>query len=238
MYAALPLIFAVSLSGEEIMKKVDSLPVPKSSESHVRMIIKKGDDIRERKLIVYTKNEGGKRYSATKFLEPADVRGTQFLQISNGETYQFLYLPSLKKSRRISASQKSSSFMGSEITYEDMERRKVDDYEHKLLREDDNVYVVETYPKKNIETQYSKAISWVDKKDFSVLKIELYDKNGKLLKIIENQNSLIKDKYIIPTRTKVFNVQNQNQTEMIVDKLEVDIDVPNRYFSESALGTW
>lgn len=232
----LSLIF-IALTGYEIMKKVDSLPTPKSSESYVRMIIKKGDDVRERKLVIYTKEEGGKRYSATKFLEPADVKGTKFLQISNGETQQFLYLSSLKRTRRIAGAQKRTSFMGSEFTYEDLERKKVDDYEHKLLREDENFYVVESVPKDKSKSQYSKAISYVRKSDYFVTKTELFDESGKLLKIIESESKNI-DKYIIPVKTVVKNIQNGNETQMIVEDIKVDIKVDNRYFSESLLGMW
>jgi len=137
------------ITGEEVMKNVDSQAIPTSSESSVKMIIRKGNDVRERKMIVYTKSDGDMRYSVSKFIEPADVRGTQFLQISKkSETLQFLFLPSLNKSRRIAGGQKKTSFMGSELTYEDMERKNIQDYEYKLIKEDENLYVVESTPKK------------------------------------------------------------------------------------------
>lgn len=228
----------LAISGYEIMKKVDSLPVPKSSQSSVRMIIKKEGDVRERKLVVYTKSEDGKRYSVSKFLEPADVRGTVFLQITlDKNSQQYLYLSSLKKTRRIAGGQKRTSFMGSELTYEDLERKDPDNYEHKLLREDDHVYIVESTPKKGVETQYSKSIAYVRKTDFFVLKLELFDDKGNIIKVVENVPRQI-EQYIIPVNTKVRNLQNKNETEMIVDDIKVDIPVDSRYFSESLLGTW
>jgi hypothetical protein len=82
------------ITADEVIKKVDSQAIPTSSESSVKMIIKKGGDVRERKMIVYTKSDGDIRYSVSKFLDPADVRGTQFLQISKkDETLQFLFPP-------------------------------------------------------------------------------------------------------------------------------------------------
>ncbi|MCS7212708.1 MAG: outer membrane lipoprotein-sorting protein [Candidatus Calescibacterium sp.] len=220
------------------MKRVDSISVPKTSQSSVRMIIKKEGETRERKLVIYTKEEGNKRLSATKFLEPADVRGTAFLQISSdGNTQQFLYLSSLKKTRRIAGGQKKTSFMGSEITYEDLERKNPDDYEHKLLKEDEELYVVESVPKKGIESQYSKAISYIRKSDFFVIKTELFSSDGKVVKIIENVPGNV-EKYLVPLKTKVRNIQNGNETEMIVDEMKVDIPVESKYFSESLLGTW
>lgn len=231
-------LFFITLTGYEIMKRVDSISVPKTSQSSVRMIIKKEGETRERKLVIYTKEEGNKRLSATKFLEPADVRGTAFLQISSdGNTQQFLYLSSLKKTRRIAGGQKKTSFMGSEITYEDLERKNPDDYEHKLLKEDEELYVVESVPKKGIESQYSKAISYIRKSDFFVIKTELFSSDGKVVKIIENVPGNV-EKYLVPLKTKVRNIQNGNETEMIVDEMKVDIPVESKYFSESLLGTW
>lgn len=226
------------ITGEEVMKNVDSQAIPTSSESSVKMIIRKGNDVRERKMIVYTKSDGDMRYSVSKFIEPADVRGTQFLQISKkGETLQFLFLPSLNKSRRIAGGQKKTSFMGSELTYEDMERKNIQDYEYKLIKEDENLYVVESTPKKGVDSQYSKAVFYVRKDDFAVLKTELY-KGEKLFKVIENEITKVEGKYNIPTRTYVKNIENGNETELIIENIKVDIKVQDKYFSPDFLGKW
>jgi hypothetical protein len=226
------------ITGEEVMKNVDSQAIPTSSESSVKMIIRKGNDVRERKMIVYTKSDGDMRYSVSKFIEPADVRGTQFLQISKkSETLQFLFLPSLNKSRRIAGGQKKTSFMGSELTYEDMERKNIQDYEYKLIKEDENLYVVESTPKKGVDSQYSKAVFYVRKDDFAVLKTELY-KGEKLFKVIENEITKVGGKYNIPTRTYVKNIENGNETELIIENIKVDIKVQDKYFSPDFLGKW
>lgn len=226
------------ITGEEVMKNVDSQAIPNSSESSVKMIIRKGNDVRERKMIVYTKSDGDMRYSVSKFIEPADVRGTQFLQISKkSETLQFLFLPSLNKSRRIAGGQKKTSFMGSELTYEDMERKNIQDYEYKLIKEDENLYVVESTPKKGVDSQYSKAVFYVRKDDFAVLKTELY-KGEKLFKVIENEITKVEGKYNIPTRTYVKNIENGNETELIIENIKVDIKVQDKYFSPDFLGKW
>jgi len=226
------------ITGEEVMKNVDSQAIPTSSESSVKMIIRKGNDVRERKMIVYTKSDGDMRYSVSKFIEPADVRGTQFLQISKkSETLQFLFLPSLNKSRRIAGGQKKTSFMGSELTYEDMERKNIQDYEYKLIKEDENLYVVESTPKKGVDSQYSKAVFYVRKDDFAVLKTELY-KGEKLFKVIENEITKVEGKYNIPTRTYVKNIENGNETELIIENIKVDIKVQDKYFSPDFLGKW
>lgn len=230
----------ITLSGLEIMKKVDSQPLPQSSISTVKMIISKGGDTRERKIIIYTKREGDKRFSATKFLEPADVKDTEFLQISDekGETNQWLYLPSLKRSRRIAGAQKKTSFMGSEITYEDMERKIPEEYNHNIISEDEKMYVIESTPIKDKDSQYSKAVFYIRKEDLAVIKTELYDKNGKKIKVIENEVKKIENKYNIPIKTTVKNLENGNYTEMIVEEIKVDVPVDKKIFSPDFLGQW
>lgn len=229
----------ITLTGLDIMKKVDEQPIPKSSESMVKMVIKKEGEERERKIITYTKNEGDKRYVAMKFLSPSDVKDTAFLQISSGgQTVQHLYLPSLKKTRRIAGAQEKTSFMGSELTYEDMKRKNPEDYEHQIISEDENFWGIQSTPKEGVDSQYSKAISWVRKSDYFIVKTELYDKSGKLLKVVQNEDiKKVKD-YLIPMRTVVKNVQNQNETIMVVEDIKVDEPIPDKYFSEGLLGKW
>ena len=229
----------ISLTGFDIMKKVDEQPVPKSSKSTVKMVIKKGGAERERKILIYTKSEGEKRYTAMKFLAPSDVKGTAFLQIVEGDkTVQYLYLPSLRRKRRISSAQEKTSFMGSEMTYEDMKRKNPENYKHKIIKEDENFWVIETTPKEGIESQYSKAISWVRKKDYVVVKSELYDREGKLFKVIQNEDIRKINGYIIPMKTVIKNVQNGNETLMVVEDINVDLKLPKKYFSPGLLGKW
>ena len=228
----------VSLSGYEIMSNTYNRPLPESSKSTVKMVIKKGGDERVRKIQSYTKREGDIRKTLIRFLEPADVRGAGFLQIENekekGETEQFLYLTSLKRTRRIASSDKASSFMGSELTYEDMERKKPDDYENKLIEETENTYIVESTPKPGKETQYSKIKSWV-RKDFFIVKTEIYDKDKKLLKVVEFKDIEPIDGFLTARNVIVKNVQNGNITIMQIQEIDNKADIKSNIFTKQYL---
>jgi hypothetical protein len=124
----------------------------------------------------------------TRFTSPADIEGTGFLAIETavGETDQFLYLPALRRTRRIVSSQKSSSFVNSDFTYEDLERRDVDDAEHVITGEDKigkvACYVMESRPKKGTDSQYAMWRSKVAKGIYIPLYTEYYNKREKLFK--------------------------------------------------------
>ena len=116
------------------------------------------------------------------FKAPADVKNTSFLNYSyddDRDDDQWLYLPALKKVKRISGGSKEDYFMGSDFTYEDMEKRSPNKDSHKLLKTEtlngEVCYVIESTPKE--EGQYSKRVAWVIKDKWIPLKIEFYDED-------------------------------------------------------------
>ncbi len=124
---------------------------------------------------------------------PRDVKGTAFLVHTQvvGNDDQWLYLPALKRVKRISASNKSGPFVGSEFSYEDLSSQEVEKYTYKFIREEaidgKNTYVVERYPV-DPNSGYTKQVAWYDKEEFRSLKIDYYDRKGELLKTLTQQN--------------------------------------------------
>jgi hypothetical protein len=126
-----------------------------------------------------------------KFETPADIKGTGVLQIehADGDDDLWVYLPALKKSRRLVASNKKDSFAGSDFSYGDITLPKVDRYTHTLLRSEPidgrDCYVIESVPVDaavGASTGYSKKITWVRSDTFLESKVEYYDLAGRLLK--------------------------------------------------------
>ena len=122
------------------------------------------------------------------FDRPKDIKGTAFLTFSHkaGDDDRWLYLPALKRVKRISSSNKSGPFMGSEFAYEDLSSQEVEKYTYKYLR-DENIdgldcFAVERYPVDK-KSGYTRQTAWIDKQEYRVLKVDYYDRKDERLEI-------------------------------------------------------
>ncbi|GKT11472.1 MAG: hypothetical protein ISEC1_P0436 [Thiomicrorhabdus sp.] len=161
-----------------------------SSDMQMILFNRQGDssmrEIRSRTLEVI--GDGDK--SLTIFDKPRDLKGTAFLTFthSQGADDQWLYLPALKRVKRISSRNKSGPFMGSEFAYEDMSSQEVDKYTYKYLRDETcgdglNCFVSERYPTDE-NSGYTKQVGWLDQSEYRTRKIEFYDRKNALLKTL------------------------------------------------------
>ncbi len=123
------------------------------------------------------------------FDSPPDVQGTQFLSLSHkqGDDDQWLYLPALKRVKRISAANKGGAFMGSEFSYEDMGAPELEKYTYRYLRDEAYQtrpsFVVERYPIDE-HSLYSRQVAWIDKELYIPWKVEYYNRRGEHLKTL------------------------------------------------------
>lgn len=140
-----------------------------------------------RTLEVPSEREGDK--SLTIFHEPRDIAGTAFLSFTHiaEPDDQWLYLPSLKRVKRIAAANQSSSFMGSEFSYEDLLSDEVEKFDYRWLRdepcEQGNCFVLERRPRYS-DSGYSRQVVWLDKDEYRLVKIEYYDRRSDLQKTL------------------------------------------------------
>ena len=157
------------------------------SEMTMVLINAHGDRI-ERKMTTQTretKREGDQ--SVSTFLWPADVKGTKMLTwtYKKKDDDQWLYLPALKRVKRISSRNKSGAFMGSEFSYEDLGSQEVEKFKHSWL-EDTTLEGREVWKMQRIpvskKSGYSKQVVWVDKEYHNPVRIDYYDRKGELLK--------------------------------------------------------
>jgi outer membrane lipoprotein-sorting protein len=128
--------------------------------------------------------------SLSIFDEPRDVKGTASLTHSHkrGDDDQWLYLPALKRVKRISSRNKSGSYMGSEFSYEDIASQEVEKYTYKWLRDEmydgRQCFVSERYPVDRENSGYARQVTWLDKAQYRPFKIEYYDRKNTLLKTL------------------------------------------------------
>ncbi|MDH4944331.1 outer membrane lipoprotein-sorting protein [Sulfurimonas sp. C5] len=159
-----------------------------SSSEMTMTLINANNQKRERKMkmIVLEQDKGDK--SLMTFISPADVKGTKFLNYEhvNKDDEQWLYLPALKRVKRIASKSKSGSFMGSEFSYEDLSSFSIDKFiflgDAKVVTLDgEKLYEVQRKPKSEY-SGYTKQISWVDQKTYLIKKVDYYDRKHELLK--------------------------------------------------------
>jgi outer membrane lipoprotein-sorting protein len=127
--------------------------------------------------------------SMSIFDEPADVKGTAFLTFSHAvkPDEQWLYLPALKRVKRINSKNKSGPFMGSEFAYEDIASQEVEKYTYKYLRDETlngiDCFIIERYPAYK-HSGYTRQVVWINKAEYRPEKVVFYDRKNTLLKTL------------------------------------------------------
>jgi hypothetical protein len=231
------------LSARDIVLRAQDKQFPKNSVSEITMtLIGRGGDQRVRRILTKRKESpDGESKSVAYFLSPDDVKGTAFLvwEHKSQPNDVFLYLPALKKIRRIAGEQKHQSFMGSDFSYADMESRNVDDAEHRILSEETldghALWVIESVPKPESDSEYGKLVSRIRKEDFIPQKVEFYDKKGNLYKVMEVLRVGPVGEEVLPLHFTMHNVQTDHKTEILLEKVQLGQDIPDDEFTHRAI---
>jgi outer membrane lipoprotein-sorting protein len=235
-----------SLTAVQIVQKAqDAIKVKGVQGVSILKIIDENGRERVRKIAQVTKNyeKEGVEKRLLRFMEPADIKGTGLLTFDYEaeEDDIWLYMPVLRKSRRIVSSEKSKSFMGSEFTYADMIPPTVDDFKFILLPEqkinDVLCYQIEWIPVDEDvadENGFSRRITFVGKKDFMIRKSLYYDIDDELHKELHVQN--IKELDPVNHRYRAMNMEminHQNGRRSVLEntKLEFNPDIKDDYFT-------
>ncbi len=179
--------------------------------------------------------------SLSIFDEPADVKGTASLTWSHSAKpdEQWLYLPALKRVKRISSKNKSGPFMGSEFAFEDIGSQEVDKYSYKYLNDESldgkDTFVVERYPvDKN--SGYTRQIAWIEKDRYIALKIEFYDRKNSLLKtLVASDFSQYLDKHWRPSTMEMTNHQSGKSTTLSFENYQFRTGLSDSDFAKNAL---
>ncbi len=173
---------------------------------------------RMRSQILEVPTDGDK--SRVEFQWPADVKGTRMLTWTHktADDDQWLYLPAIKRTKRINGRNKSGSFMGSEFAYEDLGSQEVEKYRHKFLAEEQlhgrPVWKTERVPV-DPNSGYSKQVVWVDKGYMNAVKIEYFDRRGDLLKTASFSNFAQHEKQWRPGAIDVLNHQTKKSSRLV-----------------------
>jgi hypothetical protein len=214
-----------------IMEKVDARDDGDNQTSDMEMIlIDKRDKKRVRRLGVFSKDKGEDTLRLMFFLEPADVKDTAFLTWDyddpDKDDDQWLYLPALRKTKRIASSDKSGSFMGSDLNYSDMTDRNLEDYDFTLKKEMDvkgvKTWLIESIPrsKKVIkETGYKKSLIFVRQDNYVVIRAVNWVKDGGYLKYVDVRRLELIDGIWVATETHVTKKKNKKTAHKTILRL-------------------
>lgn len=184
-------------------------------------------------------NDGDK--SLTIFDSPRDVKGTAFLSFSHptANDEQWLYLPALKRVKRISSRNKSGSFMGSEFSFEDLTSFEIEKYTYKYIKDETingvDCFVVEQYPKDKY-SGYTKRVVWIDKAEYRNYKVEFYDRKKSLLKTLtlSDYNKYL-DKYWRASKLSMVNHQSGKSTDLTWSDYQFQKGLDEKDFNKNAL---
>lgn len=232
------------LTGREVQLKVKN---QSTGDDHIwrwdMRLINKNGYVRKRIAYRYMKETNGLRKIIVRFHSPADIRKTGLLtwENANADDTQFLYLPALKRTRRIATADKEQSFVGTDFNYEDMENLSVDNYTYSAatteMRDGKECYVYDAFAKPGANTVYSRMRQWTSKKSWIRIYVEYYGKRGKLFKIATAKNIQKIDGLWTPLYIAMENLQDKHKTEIITSNIIYNSGLSDDLFSLMNLET-
>lgn len=252
--AALALVagaaLADDLTGEAIVRKADKDHRSKDERGVVEMVLVAADGQKSRRVMeILTKTgEGDDDLNLLRFVEPATVRGEAVLTVeaSGRADDQWLYLPALKKTKRIASSQRSQRFAATDFTYEDLRTEDFARNSYKKLADakvdegggkQTDCFVVEATPKEPDSSGYSKRLVYVDKARFLVLKVEFFDKQARHQKTLQNRGfeQTGAEKLWRATQSMMDDHLRRTKTVMRFTERAINPGLPASTFTEAAL---
>lgn len=253
-WSAAPPTASPELDGREVMERNDAQrrTDDERMELTMRLINARGKE-RTRELVRITATgDHGLEKSLLRFLAPADVEGTALLTIEQADRDddRWLYLPALRRVRRISARDRSDAFMGSDFAYEDLDTEQLDRQQYRLRGvepcaegeegDDAECWLVEARPldqEASRETGYSRRLLRVRRDNAVVVRVQYFDHHGELLKVFEAREiEPVGDTGIFRARQMTMaNVQTGHRTVIELDRIRMNEGVDAELFTRRYL---
>ena len=225
-------------------RNLAALKVGDSTSNATFNLINKDGDTRRRLTTGYTKLQANHNDNmrVVKFLSPADISGTGTLMIEHADRDDdlWVFLPALKKVRRLAATNKKDSFVGTDFSYGDMIGHKTEEWTHRLLREESidgaPCYVIESLPKSDLvkgNSGYSRRLTWVRKDNFVTAQSEAWDLAAQLLKRMNFSDIRAAGNAgkWQPMRMKAENLQTGHKTVIDFTQYSADQNLGDQYFT-------
>ncbi len=239
----LPTFKIFSMTGPEIMQKVLDRDEGKKIRMELEMILINKQGGRKIRKLTVAREIGNKEIKTLfEFNSPSDVKGVRFLSVDpktgKKESRRWIYMPALKRVRRISGSSRNDYFMGSDLTYNDLRKRDVGYENHKLTGEKvidgSPCFKVLSIPKKNRDF-YGRKISYIRKDFFVTVYVEFFNKKGELVKTMKMSDIIKRDGIWLIKSIVVKNLKKQHRTILKFTSIVLGAKLPNSLFSPSRL---
>ena len=169
-----------------------------------------------------------------RFIAPAEVKGVGLLIVNHPEraSDQWMWRPSIGRDQRIALQDRSTRFFGTDFSFEDLEERDVNQFDFKLLGDEGGMWKIESKPHKS--SQYTHSWLWIKKDNYTIQKVEAYNKKG-LTRVIEYRDyDLVKGIWTART-TEVADIERKSRTVLKYDKLEYNLPLKDDDFTLQAL---
>jgi len=183
--------------------------------------------------------DGGDQKYFVYFERPADVRKMVYMVDKHTEKGRdddrWLYMPALDLVKRIAASDKRTSFVGSDFVYEDISGRNLDEDTHELIETTDKLFVVKNVPKEPDTVEFGYYNVSIDRKTYVPVKMDFYDKKSKLYKTIESTKIEEIQGFSTVVKSVVSNLETGSKTEMEFNKVKYNLNLKDSIFTERYL---
>jgi hypothetical protein len=176
----------------------------------------------------------GDSKAVLRFVVPPEVKGVGLLIVNHPDraSDQWMWRPSIGRDQRIALQDRSTRFFGTDFSFEDLEERDVNQFDFKLLSDEGASWKIESRPRKS--SQYTHSFLWVKKDNYTLIKVEAYDKKG-LARVIDYRDfELVKGIWTART-TEVTDVARKSRTILKFDKLEYNLPLKDDDFTLQAL---
>ncbi len=194
---------------------------------------------RRREFVILRKDKenGGEQFFFVYFKKPSDVRKMVFMvhKHVDKDDDRWLYLPALDLVKRIAASDKRTSFVGSNFLYEDVSGRGINEDNHELIKTDNDFFIIKNTPKEPDTVEFSSYTVSIDKKTFLPMKAVYVDKNGKEYRIVEALDVQEFDGVPTVTMSKVTDLAAGSTTVAEFKSIRYDIGLKEEIFSDRYL---
>ncbi|MCA9400762.1 MAG: outer membrane lipoprotein-sorting protein [Candidatus Omnitrophica bacterium] len=234
--------FAQEMTAQEIVQKANlaSYYAGQDGTADVAMVITDAqgrERKREMRILRYDQQDGGEQKYYVYFFEPADVSKMVFMvwKHLDKDDDRWLYLPALDLVRRIAASDKRSSFVGSHFVYEDVSGRGIEADTHTLISEDEQYYRIKNVPKDKGNVEFAYYDVWINKENFLPVKAEYFDVKDELIRLVEATDIQTIQGYPTVMTSVAKDLVRGGSTTMTFNNVQYDAGIEENIFEERYL---